>query len=225
MGLAETLENSAYRVGGALIRPRMAFEIMKREGAGPVLPLVLAALAHFSVGTSAFWAFLRAVPEPFRNFVPVLSSALYADFIAGGFCALAALALILVLTLLVHATVGLMGGSGEFEDCLSALAYANAPFALVALSLLAGVYLPGAGFLGALGLTLLTGALSFLWGLWVAVVGVSVAYEVSTGKALIALLLVPLAVVMAVAALGVWGIVLVVVLYLAAYVLRHRGVV
>ncbi len=216
----ESLLEVSHRLGSVLLHPREAFEEMISEGPRLALPLAVCFALAFSSGALAISAILGLLP-PLAFLIPVAGPA------AGLISAVLTLIFLLLLSVLIHANALLLGGSGDFEAILAVLAYSQAPDFLPVAALAVSAILGGIPGLSWFLLGAALGLLSGLWGLWIAVVGTGVSYGLSSGKALIAAFLIPLALFVVVGislGFGAWWVVALIVLgYAVAFIVRERG--
>ncbi len=209
--MAGPVRSGLYRVGGVLLHPRQAFEVMAHEDVSIGLPLLLAAGIFFAEGALFVAAVLRIIPLPLA---PVIS---IASPLVGIGAAVANVVLMVIAALLVHVNAQLLGGSGDVTRALSVIAYSVLPMALPLWAFSLAVLVGGLGALGWLAIGGVLWLVAAVWGAALLVIGVSVFYNIDAGSAFLAALLIPLVDLLVVISLGKYGLVLLLAAYALAY--------
>jgi len=205
------LRSGLYRVGGVLLHPRQAFEVMAHEDVSIGVPLLLAAGIFFAEGALLVAAVLRIIPLPLAPVISVASP------VVGIVAAVGNVVLMVIAALLIHLDAQLMGGSGDVTRALSVVAYSVLPSALPLFAFSLAALVGGLGAIGWLALGGVLWLVAAVWGVALLVIGVSVSYNIDGGSAFLVAVLIPLVDLLVVLFLGKYGLVLLLAAYALAY--------
>jgi hypothetical protein len=156
-----------------IIAPSEGFMVSKGDSLGEASLYLLMILAVFSVANSAVISYIGSIADPLRY--PIL-----ADIGAGGAAGIFILAIeliifgllaILAISCLYHIGVILIGGKHHFSDTMRAAIYGTTPFAVIGL-------IPLAGLIAAP-----------IWTFFLQIIGIREYQDLSTGGALIAMII------------------------------------
>jgi len=215
--MAGPFRSGLYRIGGVLLHPRQAFEVMAHEDVSLGLPLLLAAGISFAEGALFVASVVRVIPLPLSPVISVASP------LVGIGAAVSNVVLMVIAALLIHLNAQLLGGTGDVTRALSVVAYSVLPSALPLGAFALAVLVGGLGAIGWLALGGVLWLVAAVWGVALLVIGVSVFYNLDMGSAFLAALLIPLVDLLVVIFLGKYGLVLLLAAYALAYYFSRQS--